>query len=241
MIVLGRRAEDIEQFVERLEAHGRVPARVTRARDHQPAGAARESTSRGATALGAGPTAARRGTARWPGRLEGTDAMLRRLLTEQRKFVVLLAVALAVNVGVYAGFVYPLAARVADADNRAARAGRALREAQREFDAAKGVAASKERAEDELRAVLRRGAAGGPQRGAALTYLNLAQLARTSNLRVVRRDRRRGPQRGSALDRLQVALVLEGQYEDVRAFVHTARDVAPTFVIIDDVDTGPGA
>jgi len=160
--------------------------------------------------------------------------VLRRLLTEQRKFIVLLAVALAANVAVYAGFVYPLSARVADADSHAARASRALRESQREFEAAKGVATSKERAEAELRAFY--GDVLPATHGAArrVTYLNLAQLARQCNLRVVRRTADEGQERGSELDRLQVALVLEGQYEDVREFVYRL-ETAPEFVIIDDV------
>lgn len=77
--------------------------------------------------------------------------MLRRVLREYRLPVLVLLLAFVVNLGVYAGIVYPLASRVADADNRAARADRSLREARREFDAAKGVATSQERAEAELK------------------------------------------------------------------------------------------
>jgi Tfp pilus assembly protein PilO len=165
--------------------------------------------------------------------------VLRRLLSEQRTFVIVLAVALAANVGVYAGFVYPLSARVADADSRAARARRTLREAQREFDAARGVATSKERAEAELRTFY--GSVLPPDHGAArrVTYLNVAQLARQCNLRVLRRTADEGQERDSALDRLQLSLTLEGQYDDVRAFVH-ALETSPEFVVIDDVTIDQG-
>jgi Tfp pilus assembly protein PilO len=160
--------------------------------------------------------------------------VLRRVLSEQRKFVVLLAVALAANVGVYAGFVYPLATRVADADNRASRADRALREAKREFEAARGVATSKERAEAELRTFYGDVLPANVSAAQRLTYLNVAQLARQSNLRVVRHTASEGRERGSALDRLRIAVVLEGQYEEIRTFVHKL-EMAPDFVIIDDV------
>ena len=139
------------------------------------------------------------------------------------------------NVAVYAGLVYPLAARVADADSRAARAGRALREAQREFEAAKGVATSKDRAEAELRAFY------GEVLPADLSAASAGHLPEPRATRArdaicassgARADE--GHERGSALDRLQVALVLEGQYEDVRAFVYQL-ETAPEFVIIDDV------
>lgn len=66
-------------------------------------------------------------------------------------------------------------------------------------------------------------------------YLNLAQLARTRNLRIVRRTGDEGHNRGSRLDCLRVALYLEGQYEDMRAFVHTL-ETSRDFVIIDDVE-----
>jgi Tfp pilus assembly protein PilO len=160
--------------------------------------------------------------------------VLRRVLNEHRTFVVVLGVALAVNGGVYASFVYPLATRVADADNRASRADRALREARREFDAARGVATSKERAEAEIRTFY--GEVLPANLGAAhrLTYLNLAQLARQSNLRVVRRTAGEGHDRGSMLDHLRIALVLEGQYDDIRSFVHRL-ETAPDFVIVDDI------
>lgn len=160
--------------------------------------------------------------------------MLRRLLSEQKKFVVVLAVALAANVGAYAGIVYPLAARVADADSRAARTNRALREAQREFEAAKGVATSKERAEAELRTFYGTVLPSDHSMARRVTYLTLAQLARDCSLRVVRRTADEGQEKGSALDRLQIGLVLEGQYNDVRAFVHRL-EAAPEFVVIDDV------
>jgi hypothetical protein len=160
--------------------------------------------------------------------------VLRRVLREYRVPVSVLLLALLVNVGVYAGLVYPLAARVADADNRAARADRALREARREFGAAKGVAASKQRAESELKTFYGEVLPADLSAAHRMTYLNLAQLARTHNLRVVHRTAAEGSERGSVLDHLRIGLVLEGQYQDVRAFVYrleTSRD----FVIIDDV------
>jgi hypothetical protein len=160
--------------------------------------------------------------------------MVRRVLREHRLAVVVLVVALAANVAADWGFVYPLARRVADADNRAARADRALRDARREFEAARGVATSKERAEAELKTFYADVLPADLSAAHRLTYLSLAQLARASNLRIVRRTAAEGHERGSGLDHLRIDLVLEGQYEDVRRFVHqleTSRD----FVIIDYV------
>lgn len=160
--------------------------------------------------------------------------MLRRVLREYRVPLLVLLLAFVVNVGVYAGIVYPLASKVADADNRAARADRSLRESQREFNAAKGVATSQERAEAELKTFYGEVLPADLSAAHRVAYLTLAQLARTRNLRIVRRTGDEGHSRGSRLDYLRVALFLEGQYEDVRAFVHTL-ETSRDFVIIDDV------
>jgi Tfp pilus assembly protein PilO len=160
--------------------------------------------------------------------------MLRRVLGEHRVAVAVLVVALAANVGVYAGLVYPLGERVANADTRAARADRTLREAKREFDAAKGVATSKERAGAELRTFYADVLPADLSAAHKLTYLNLAQLARANNLRRVRWTAAEGHDRGSVLDHLRIALTLEGEYGDVRNFVH-GLETAREFVVIDDV------
>jgi Tfp pilus assembly protein PilO len=165
--------------------------------------------------------------------------VLGRVLTEHRRFILVLVVALAANVGVYAGFIYPLASRVADADNRAERAARALRDARREFDAARGVATSRETAEAELRTFYHEVLPADLDAANGLTYLDLAQRARQNNLRVARRSASPDHVKDSGFGRLKIALVLEGQYEDIRRFVH-GLETAPGFVVIDDMAVDQG-
>ena len=165
--------------------------------------------------------------------------MLGRVVTEHRRVIAVLAVALVANVGVYAGFVYPLASRVADADNRAARAARALREAGLEFAAATGVATSRERAEAELGTFYRQVLPADLDAAHRLTYLDLAQRARQNHLVVARRSASESSERGSGFGRLEIALVLEGQYEDIRRFVY-GLETAPGFVVIDDMAIDQG-
>jgi Tfp pilus assembly protein PilO len=160
--------------------------------------------------------------------------VLRRVLTEQRTFIVLLAAALAINVAVYAAVVYPLASRVADADNRAAAAERSRLAAAREHQAAKGLATSKERAEVELAKFYKDILPADVDAAQRLNYLKLVQLARKSNLQPLRRTWGATHVRGSTLDQLKMTVVLEGQYEDMRAFIY-ALETAPEFVVIDDL------
>jgi Tfp pilus assembly protein PilO len=160
--------------------------------------------------------------------------VLRRVLVEQRKIIGALVAVLAIDAVVYAAFVYPLWAKVADADNRAVRASRSLQEARRELDAAKGVASSKDRAEAELRTFYADVLPGSLSAAHRLTYLTLAQMARECSLKVVRRSAAESGSRGGRLDRLQIAVVLQGQYDDLRTFIHRV-ETEPGFLVIDDL------
>ena len=164
---------------------------------------------------------------------------MRRVVTEHRRFVGVLLVALVANVGVYAGVVYPLASRVADAKNRAESATRARQEARRELDAASGIARSRERAERELATFYRDVLPADLDAAHKLAYVDLAVRARQNNLRLSRRTETPGRERGSGFGRLQFGVILEGQYEDMRRFIH-GLEKAPGFLIIDDVTIDPG-
>ena len=164
---------------------------------------------------------------------------MRRVVTEHRRFVGVLLVALVANVGVYAGVVYPLAARVADAKNRAESATRSRQEARRELEAAAGIARSREKAETELATFYRDVLPADLDAAHKLAYLELAVRARQNTLRVAHRTEAPGHVRGSGFGRLQIGLILEGQYEDMRRFV-SGLEKAPGFLIIDDVTLDPG-
>ncbi|HEY3381425.1 MAG TPA: type 4a pilus biogenesis protein PilO [Vicinamibacterales bacterium] len=165
--------------------------------------------------------------------------MLRRILTEQRTFVLILGIVLAINVGVYAAVVYPLSVRVGDADARAFRAEETRRAAQREYQAARGIAAGKERAEAELQTFYRDILPSDLSAAHRLTYLNLAQLARKSNLRIQRRTATPGHVRGGSLDVFTIVILLEGNYEDIRQFIYNL-EAAPEFVAIESVAIDQG-
>ena len=165
--------------------------------------------------------------------------MLRRVLFEQRKAVTLLAVALAANVVVYAAMVYPLRAKVAATDTRAASADQARRAAQREFAAARAVSTGKEQAEAELRSFYEEVLPANPSAAHRATYLPLAQLARECDLRVTRRGAGEVAARQGQLDQWKIALVLEGEYANIRQFIHRLEN-APQFVVIDELSLEQG-
>jgi Tfp pilus assembly protein PilO len=164
---------------------------------------------------------------------------MRRVVTEHRRFFSVLLVALVANVGVYGAVIYPLAARVNDADNRAAAALRSRRDARRELDAVVGIARSREKTEADLSTFYRDVLPADLDAAHRLTYLDLAVRARQNNLRVARRTESPSHKRGSGFGRLEIDVVLEGQYQDIRRFIY-GLEKAPGFLIIDDMTIDAG-
>ncbi len=160
--------------------------------------------------------------------------LLRRAVAEHRRFLVVLALACAANVLVYALLVYPLSQRVANVEQRDLAAEQALAQARTEHARAAGTLTGKTRASAELATfysdVLPQDLAGARR----LTYLRLARLARDSSLRYERASYDPGIEPGSTLTRLQIQMVLSGTYADMRDFMYQL-ETAPEFVVIDNV------
>lgn len=167
-------------------------------------------------------------------------ALVRRVMTEHRRIVVPLLVALGVNVVAYAAIVYPLSRRVANVAERDQAAEQALAEARSEHAQASGTLTGKARAATELTTfyndVLPHDLSGARR----LTYLRLSQLAREADLRLESGSYEPVTERGSTLTRLKIQLMLSGSYGDMRAFIHQL-EAAPEFVVIDNVELAEGA
>lgn len=165
--------------------------------------------------------------------------LLQRVLAEERRPLIALAIALGVNLALYALAVRPMATRVAEADVRAATAEQARREAAREFSSVRAVAEGTQEAEGELRTFYEQVLPGDLSAAQRATYVSLAQLARDTNLRLSRRVAAATHERGGALDRLDIDIALEGDYEDVRQFIHRL-ETGPSFVVIDNLTLEQG-
>ena len=167
-------------------------------------------------------------------------ALIRRVMREHRRVVLPLAIALGVNLVLYAAVVYPLAQRVANIEQRDRTAEEQLLSAQREHAQAAGTLTGKDRAAAELTTfytdILPSDLAGARR----LTHLRLAQLARESNLKFLHASFEPIAERNRTLTRLKIEMVLSGSYADMRAFIHQL-ETSPEFVVIDNVELGEGA
>ena len=161
------------------------------------------------------------------------------MVREHRRLVIPLAVALGVNIVVYAAVVYPLSQRVANIEQRDRTAEDQLLSAQREHMQATGTLTGKDRAAAELatfyKDVLPSDLAGARR----LTHLRLAQLARESNLKFLRATFVPVLERNRTLTQLKIEMLLSGGYSDIRAFIHQL-ETAPEFVVIDNIELAGG-
>ncbi len=165
--------------------------------------------------------------------------LAKRILVEHRRFVLPLTIALGVNVVFYAVAVYPPTVRVSNAEQRAVAAEGALGTARAVHSSASERSDDKDRANAELRRfyqdVLPVGAAGARR----IMHARLADLAERSNLRYERATSDQDRDRESPLARLHTTMVLDGDYWDIRRFIHQL-ETAPEFVVIEEVSLEQG-
>jgi Tfp pilus assembly protein PilO len=168
-------------------------------------------------------------------------SLTRRLITEHRRIVLPLGVALVVNVLVYALVVYPLSQRVANVEQRNQAAEAALRAARAEYAQANGTLTGKDRASTELATFYKDVLPPDLSGARRLTQLRLQQLARQSGLTFERAGYNPVPERNnSSLTRLNISMVLSGSYANIRTFIYQL-ETAPEFVVIDNVSLSEGA
>jgi Tfp pilus assembly protein PilO len=157
-----------------------------------------------------------------------------RVFSEKRPFIVPLAIVAAVNLAALALVVYPLSRRVEGSEQRAQAASRQLAAASLEYRAARATLEGRQRTDKQLDKfyvdVLPRDQAAARR----ITYLRLAQLARDGNLDYQQRAIAQQHEKGSTLSQLVLKMTLEGDYRDIRSFIHTL-ETAPDFIVVRSV------
>jgi Type II secretion system (T2SS), protein M subtype b len=165
--------------------------------------------------------------------------LFRRILRERRTIILPLAGVAVLNVAIYLLLVYPLSLRVSATEGRQTFAARQLAAAEREYAAARAMLTSKDRADAELRTfygeVLPADLAGARR----ITYARLAQLAREADLSYDRRSYEPNANYDGSLQKVRITMVLEGEYRNVRRFIH-ALETAPEFVVIEEMSLTEG-
>lgn len=160
---------------------------------------------------------------------------VRRVLAEKRTLIVPVAIALLVNVALYAIVVYPLSKKVGGDEQEAESAATALNAARRDFAAARATVAGKGQADQELRTFYREVLPPDVSGARRITFLRIEQLAQKCNLRVERVTSLPKPQSDSNLVKFIYKASLSGEYRNIRRFIHEL-ETAPEFLVLENVD-----
>ena len=167
-------------------------------------------------------------------------SLSQRIFQEKRRLIYPLVVVLIVNVAIFAAVVYPLSLKVAAADRTAQTASIAAMSARREFDTAKNTVTGKAAADGELKKFY--GEVLPPDQSAArrITSLQIAQLAKKTNVNDERATSEVTQERDSSLGKLSTEITLSGQYRDIRRFIYEL-EAAPEFLILETVSLSQGS
>jgi Tfp pilus assembly protein PilO len=163
--------------------------------------------------------------------------LLKRVLTENRLLVLILAVALVANVLGYFIIVRPLDVKSAGAADRAAAAATALKAAEQEGVQAHALVTGKARADEELSTFYQKVLPPDQTAARRMTYASLPALARRTDVRYEARTTavdEGGVDTEARFGRMVIRMILDGDYENLRDFVFELER-SPEFVIIDDV------
>lgn len=168
-----------------------------------------------------------------------STALLRRIVSDNRRLVTAVGLLLLLDALVYAVAVYPWSRKVAQAAADAAAAESRLaqvREAHRTAaETGAGASQARERLERFYAEVLPADFVGAR----AVLSSHLDRLAADAGLVIERQASAADRERGSRLSRLRTTMVLAGEYEDVRGFIH-ALETASEFVVVEEVVLGRG-
>ena len=159
----------------------------------------------------------------------------RRVLAEKRRLIVPVAIALLVNVALYAILVYPLSKKVAGDEQEAESAAAAMNAARRDFAAAKATVAGKGQADQELQTFYREVLPPDVSGARRITFLRIEQLAQQCSLRVERVTSLPKAQSDSRLVKFIYQASLSGEYRNIRRFIHEL-ETAPEFLVLENVN-----
>ncbi len=163
-----------------------------------------------------------------------------RVLNEKRRLVVPLAIATVANLAALGLLVYPLSRRVATTEARASAASQQLAAASLEYRGARATLEGRQRTDKQLATFYVDVLPHDQAAARRITYLKLAQLAREANLDYQQRSIVQEHQKGSTLSRLTLTMGLEGDYRDIRQFIHTL-ETSPEFIVIQGISLGKPA
>ena len=166
--------------------------------------------------------------------------LVRRVVQEHRRAVVLIASGLVLNLLLYAVAVRPWERSVANIKQSTEAAEQAKMAAETDFNRANGTLTGKDRASKELATFYSTVLAQDLSGARRLTFGRVQRLA--EQFRLDYQGSRYEPveERDSTLTKLKASVELTGTYGNMRSFIH-AIETAPEFVVIENISLAEGS
>lgn len=162
-----------------------------------------------------------------------TDA--RRIFSDKRRLILPIAIALVVNVALFAIVLYPLSKKVAGSEQESNAATTTLNAAKRDYQQARATVAGKGQADQELQKFYTDVLPPDISAARRITFLRMEQLAQQCNLRLEREATDAKTQRDSQLMKFTYRAALSGEYRNIRRFIHQL-ETAPEFLVLENVE-----
>lgn len=159
----------------------------------------------------------------------------KRVLAEKRRLILPIAIALLVNIALFAIVVYPLSKKVAGGEQESQAAATTLNAAKRDFQGARATVAGKGQADQELQKFYSEVLPPDMSAARRITFLRIQQLAQQCGLRVERTTSEAKPERESQLVKFIYRAALSGEYRNIRRFIHEL-ETAPEFLVLENVE-----
>ena len=159
----------------------------------------------------------------------------RRVLTEKRRLILPIAIALLVNVALFAIVVYPLSQKVSGGEQQSTAATATLNAAKRDYQGAQATVKGKSQADQELQKFYSDVLPPDMSAARRITFLRIQQLAQQSGLRVERTTTEAKPERDSQLVKFIYRVALSGEYRSIRRFIYDL-ETAPEFLVLENVE-----
>jgi Tfp pilus assembly protein PilO len=166
--------------------------------------------------------------------------LVRRVVQEHKRAVVVIAAGFLLNVMLYLLVVRPWNQSVATIEQRTLAAEQARTAAQAEFSRANGTLTGKDRATRELDTFYSKVLAQDLSGARRLTYGRVQRLAQEHKLAYQGSRYEPAEERGSTLTKLKVSVELTGTYNNMRSFIN-AIESAPQFVVIENISLAEGS
>ena len=168
-----------------------------------------------------------------------TGVPLMRVVREHRLWLLPLGIVLAGNLALLVGVVLPLSRAVAVNEARANAAAGALASAEQEYRRAEATRGGQVLATRNLETFYREVLPAGFAEARRITHVKLAKMAESHGVKYERMTASPERDKESPLERLSVIMSLTGDYEDIRAFLHSL-ETSSDFIVIDNITLQEG-